>query len=903
MAAPDTCVSPSFFWLILSAILIGGDGYALFALLRWSLLGPLTVDSQQEQANAMRRTAFAAATLLVATLLQPAASFGIFSPRNLLANETTLSEEALRYTYRWRNRRPFIRYAIAPDFCESIQPLLHAERSSWTSWLPINNNFTSCERIHDLVHAAFQTWQAASPTLSFVDVSGRCLAERLWSPINEQECVISPWCVLMENATKGPDYARNPDYVLWTDEQTPLEASNPPAERCSHRTCWDCARADVVIGAFSQKNRRLGDQHARSRVLRTDLKEMRPAGTDGLPKPGGILERAMLQVNTDDAYMDNGTTLGTCWKLDSDVCDWIASVHGDPTKGNHDLENDVGFFTWLVFALAVICCTCSVWLCLRRLAYNLLAGYDLDNDGKLSFQELTYVLDEFIGDMICQCNCPEIHETAVSGFVGGVTIIETIAFFPALFMSVCFVIAVSSSVLYSFEFSHCMSCWDLGSALHHEVGHLLSLDHSATATDKQSISLMKLNTTNVDFTPPPSPPPDPYVYADYVKIQTLAGIASSLTPPPPLPRPPPLSPAKPPPSPPPAPPPTPPPPLQPPSYPPNAALMRNVPYSAAAPWCRPLEESGYTLRHSTHPFGVHQPLNQMTAATNREINTSIMLEFDLVPIARPYGPGRARRCLSRDDLDGINFLYPACVGTRFAGLLDAPPCGPDANGDWNNTALRVGKQVMELVAAVIGTIIALKLLARMFIWVEEAVAVRYASGMAKDVVNFGKSVVSAESHSIINVFMPGRTRKKMEVRMAIRVQRQWRGRKARKVVRDLLHAEATKDETLARAVARVQGLVRGKQTRAAMGPIGSKKSRLYAMRAHKNRLVAKQQALQARVTGAMELVAWPPPTRAPAMLEYGGDLQGDSSAIVAWPARLAPGGPPARVAPYGGGQR
>ena len=205
----------------------------------------------------MRRTAFAAATLLVATLLQPAASFGIFSPRNLLANETTLSEEALRYTYRWRNRRPFIRYAIAPDFCESIQPLLHAERSSWTSWLPINNNFTSCERIHDLVHAAFQTWQAASPTLSFVDVSGRCLAERLWSPINEQECVISPWCVLMENATKGPDYARNPDYVLWTDEQTPLEASNPPAERCSHRTCWDCARADVVIGAFSQKNRRL----------------------------------------------------------------------------------------------------------------------------------------------------------------------------------------------------------------------------------------------------------------------------------------------------------------------------------------------------------------------------------------------------------------------------------------------------------------------------------------------------------------------------------------------------------------------------------------------------------------------------------------------------------------------
>ena len=43
------------------------------------------------------------------------------------------------------------------------------------------------------------------------------------------------------------------------------------------------ANANVVVGAFTQKNRRLGDQHARSRVLRKDLKEMRPTDSTGWP--------------------------------------------------------------------------------------------------------------------------------------------------------------------------------------------------------------------------------------------------------------------------------------------------------------------------------------------------------------------------------------------------------------------------------------------------------------------------------------------------------------------------------------------------------------------------------------------------------------------------------------------
>ena len=56
---------------------------------------------------------------------------------------------------------------------------------------------------------------------------------------------------------------------------------------CSSRTCWDCARADVLIGGFTQKNRRLGDQHAAARVARgalTDMRPLAPSGGDALGK-------------------------------------------------------------------------------------------------------------------------------------------------------------------------------------------------------------------------------------------------------------------------------------------------------------------------------------------------------------------------------------------------------------------------------------------------------------------------------------------------------------------------------------------------------------------------------------------------------------------------------------------
>jgi hypothetical protein len=258
--------------------------------------------------------------LLLLCRSSPAHGFAVYSPTAPLANVTAIGDVALAGVYRWPARP--LRYAIAPDLCEAMQPAF-SEGASWTHWLPFPEaNFSRCERLEAVVRRAFDTWRAANPALHFVDVSERCAAERLWRPIDERHCVLSPWCVAAENQT-------GPNYVNWVEEPTPLEATNPRADTCSHRTCWDCARADVVVGAFSQKRRLLGDQHARARVVRNGMVQMRPASADGTPKPGGSLDssrgRSFLQFNADHVYMDNGTEVAKCWKLENDVCDWLTA--------------------------------------------------------------------------------------------------------------------------------------------------------------------------------------------------------------------------------------------------------------------------------------------------------------------------------------------------------------------------------------------------------------------------------------------------------------------------------------------------------------------------------------------------------------------------------------------------
>ena len=288
----------------------------------------------------------------------------------------------------------------------------------------------------------------------------------------------------------------------------------------------------------------------------------------------------------------------------------------------------------------------------------------------------------------------------------------------------------------------------------------------------------------------------------------------------------------------------------------------------------------------------------MTRATQRSVNSSVMLAFDLVPTSRPYGPGRARRCLSADDLDGVNFLYPACEGTTFYGLLEPAPC-KETLGDWKATTLRLFFQTFDLTAIVVGCIIAVKLLAYLALKMEERMANAYANSKAKDMLRYGSSVISAESHNLFNsIFNRKAMRRNMEERMALRMQKALRRRNARKKLQALRDEKLQEIRNTHLAAAKLQGAIRGKWTRAEIGPIGSKKSRMFAVRHHQKKLRDRQLALQDKLTAQTE------PTRAPAMLldHSGDDMQPQSTALVVWPASFKRA-PPARVMPNAAGRR
>eukprot|EP00966_Prymnesium_polylepis_P253556 5860813-Prymnesium_polylepis.1 len=79
--------------------------------------------------------------------------------------------------------------------------------------------------------------------------------------------------------------------------------------------------------------------------------------------------------------------------------------------------------------MGVLCCCCC-FTCARRLASNILAGYDLDGDGQLSMKEVGYVMDEFCGELLFECRCPKVHNQEVSNLAGLLSILETITQIP-----------------------------------------------------------------------------------------------------------------------------------------------------------------------------------------------------------------------------------------------------------------------------------------------------------------------------------------------------------------------------------------------------------------------------------------------------------------------------------------
>ena len=93
-----------------------------------------------------------------------------------------------------------------------------------------------------------------NPTLH-QDVTDRCESERLWVPIDDDKCAESQHCIDLENATT----------IDWKTDTTPLENMPNPPLPYSLRTCFSCPRADVIIGGFTQKNRRLRGTRRRGR--------------------------------------------------------------------------------------------------------------------------------------------------------------------------------------------------------------------------------------------------------------------------------------------------------------------------------------------------------------------------------------------------------------------------------------------------------------------------------------------------------------------------------------------------------------------------------------------------------------------------------------------------------------
>jgi hypothetical protein len=201
-------------------------------------------------------------------------------------------ENATKSVYRWAGNRHSIRWAIEPDFCEALQPLLWENHAVGTWLFNWRSNYTACDRLHKIVRDAFALWAAANPELHLVEVTQRCTAERLWRPVGKDQCSESTYCIDAENFTD------------WKTESTQFELQTPPpsSQTCSFRTCFSCDRADVMVGGFTQKNRRLGDAHSYGRVTRTQVTEERPVGTNGLAMPGKSIKRAFLEINMDDVF-------------------------------------------------------------------------------------------------------------------------------------------------------------------------------------------------------------------------------------------------------------------------------------------------------------------------------------------------------------------------------------------------------------------------------------------------------------------------------------------------------------------------------------------------------------------------------------------------------------------------
>lgn len=625
------------------------------------------------------------ALVLLTAVLPTASSWSIFAggstaPFPDYRNVSNAMASSIRWTY----RRPLIRWALAPDFCATMQPLI-SENSAVSFFISQKwQNFSTCARIHSIIRESFDVWAAANPAITFVDVTSRCEAERMWVPIADDRCAESTWCLERENAT-----ADGETYVDWKLESTPLEKDpNSPSWMCSHRTCFECARADVIVGGFTQKNRRLGDQHAKARVQRTVVTEQPPLSPTMQPANGRTVLRAWLEFNVDDEFKNtvadgNGlgnATVPNCWRMDNDVCDWVITIPGYGT--GLELSQTILIAFWLIAASLCCACLCVMWGWMMRLAANLLTGWDVDQDGKLDLQEIVYVLDEFCGEICFECQCPHVHQKKMTMLAGLISVLETIVQANGLALIFFVAIMTAGSLVYADGIMTCFVCRDFRASAIHEIGHLLSLDHSTGADG--AIPLLR-----APAPPPPSPPYNASTGEVYPYDATYQALLAART----------------------VPAPTwaahytnrgrplcadddfgvildpqlqqiiPPPPSPPPTAPPPGLALPPPPHSVGLPM---IITTGRPPARAP-PIATFQNFMGKDGVDHSD---SIMIEFGSIGLERPSA-GAARRCLSQDDLDGITFLYPTC------GFEQAvPPC--EFVPDWTLVSLRLLESFAKL---------------------------------------------------------------------------------------------------------------------------------------------------------------------------------------------------------------
>ena len=337
-------------------------------------------------------------------------------PRNAGPNETFS-------TFRWQ-AQPYITYAVSPDFYAALRPLV-AEALPFLPFPLLGPALDVDVQLRQAVRRAFDEWEANTPALRFVDVSDACAAERLWVPIDELRCIASPACALLhggDSATPlwgGPSpVCRDPiqfnrtcsatdkNGILDPSLQTTVERDPTYAAdvtMCASAACFDCERADIVVGAFVQANRLLGD-HTGGRVLREGRSGQVPLGTNGRAQAGGSLTRARLELSADLKVekCSGAYCADNCWRVDGDLCEWA---------GSHQVDGIDGIATALfgvLFAL-LLCGCCFAFLQLaQKLVSNLLQGWDLDQDGKVEIHEMMCVSfdSSFCGAQFC-CATPD----------------------------------------------------------------------------------------------------------------------------------------------------------------------------------------------------------------------------------------------------------------------------------------------------------------------------------------------------------------------------------------------------------------------------------------------------------------------------------------------------------------